>query len=226
MSKRLEISSSVIHAFNNAQRYSTPYRYWIIENVLPQDIVDEIIELPWKAQNVGDDSGRREIHNDTRNYFGMQHRIDHTVCEEVSTAFQMRSTVDIIEQITNQSFNNKFLRIEYTQDKGNFWLEPHTDIGVKKFTMLIYLSKEESHSNLGTDLYEVKEVDRKDYSTYNHVGTAPFKSNNAVVFIPGDDTWHGFEPKYIEGVRKALIINYVDAEWRETSQLCFPNTPL
>jgi len=225
MSDRNIIEKSIINAFSDAVRNSNPYRHWLLQDVLPQDVVDEIIKLPWEAQDVGDDSGRREIHNDTRNYFGMQHRIDHSVCEEVSVAFQRKNTVEAIQRITRKNFDGKFLRIEYTQDKGNFWLEPHTDIGVKKFTMLIYLSKEDSHSTLGTDLYSPKETG-DDSKAYDHIGTAPFKSNNAVVFIPSDNTWHGFEPKWIDGVRKALIINYVDAEWRERDQLCFPNTPL
>ena len=38
-----------------------------------------------------------------------------------------------------------YLRIEFAQDIDGFWLEPHTDLGVKVFTMLLYLSKDPSH---------------------------------------------------------------------------------
>jgi hypothetical protein len=47
-----------------------------------------------------------------------------------------------------------------------------------------------------------------------------------MVFVPSSDTFHGFEPRNIEGVRKSLIINYVTDEWRAREQQAFPNTPI
>ena len=41
------------------------------------------------------------------------------------------------------------LRIEYCLDTDGFWLEPHTDIGAKLFTMLVYLSREARQRSLG-----------------------------------------------------------------------------
>jgi len=31
---------------------------------------------------------------------------------------------------------------------------PHTDLGVKLFTMLLYMSKDQNHAGLGTDIYD------------------------------------------------------------------------
>ena len=41
-------------------------------------------------------------------------------------------------------------------------LEPHTDLGVKALTILLYISREPSHAELGTDIYDInkKHVDR------------------------------------------------------------------
>ncbi|MEM9358310.1 MAG: 2OG-Fe(II) oxygenase, partial [Pseudomonadota bacterium] len=50
--------------------------------------------------------------------------------------------------------------------------------------------------------------------------------NAAMVFVPSDITYHGFEPRPIEGVRKSLIINYVTDEWRAREQLAFPERPI
>ena len=47
-----------------------------------------------------------------------------------------------------------------------------------------------------------------------------------MVFVPSDITYHGFEPRPIEGVRNSLIINYVTNEWRAREQLAFPETPI
>jgi hypothetical protein len=58
------------------------------------------------------------------------------------------------------------------------------------------------------------------------VGRSPFVFNTAFIFIPGTDTYHGFEPRRIEGVRKSVIINYVTSEWRAREQLANPQQPL
>ena len=44
------------------------------------------------------------------------------------------------------------MRLEYAQDTDGFWLEPHTDLGVKLFTMLIYLPDSGEQNDLGTDI--------------------------------------------------------------------------
>ena len=83
--------------------------------------------------------------------------------------------------------------------------------------MLLYTSKDASHADLGTDIYD---------SDKKHVGRSPFESNAALVFVPSDITYHGFEARKIEGVRKSVIINYVTNEWRAREQLAFPDTPI
>jgi hypothetical protein len=110
-----------------------------------------------------------------------------------------------------------YLRIEFAQDIDGFWLEPHTDLGVKAFSMLLYLSKDPSHHDRGTAIYDVDK---------SHVGRSPFTSNGAMVFVPSNDTNHGFERRPIRGVRTSLIINYVTNEWRAREQLAFPNQPV
>jgi hypothetical protein len=44
--------------------------------------------------------------------------------------------------------------------------------------------------------------------------------------VPSDVTYHGFEPRRIEGVRQSVIVNYVTSEWRAREQLAFPNQPV
>jgi hypothetical protein len=110
-----------------------------------------------------------------------------------------------------------YLRIEFAQDIDGFWLEPHTDLGVKVFTMLLYVSKDQRHRDLGTDIYDVQK---------QHVGRSPFIPNGAMVFIPSNSTYHGFEKRPIEGIRTSLIINYVTDEWRAREQLSFPDEPV
>ena len=43
-----------------------------------------------------------------------------------------------------------------------------------------------------------------------------------MVFVPANNTYHGFEKRPIKGVRTSLIINYVTNEWRAREQLVLP----
>jgi len=55
------------------------------------------------------------------------------------------------------------------------------------------------------------------------VGRAPAGFNSGFIFVPSDKTWHGFEKRPINGVRKSLIINYVTQDWRSREELSFPD---
>ena len=136
--------------------------------------------------------------------------------EVIARAFQDRSVVETIESCFGASLAQTFLRIEYAMDTEGFWLEPHTDIGPKRFTMLTYLSREPG-VHRGTDLY---------YDSDRHCRSVPYASNTALVFVPSSDTWHGVEKRPIQGVRRSVIVNYVTSEWRSTEQLSFPLAPV
>jgi hypothetical protein len=47
-----------------------------------------------------------------------------------------------------------------------------------------------------------------------------------MIFVPSNITYHGFEPRQINGVRKSIIVNYVTNDWRAREQLAYPNTPV
>jgi hypothetical protein len=47
-----------------------------------------------------------------------------------------------------------------------------------------------------------------------------------MIFVPSNSTWHGFEKRPIEGVRRSIIVNYVTNDWRAREQLAFPQQPV
>ena len=104
------------------------------------------------------------------------------------------------------------MRVEYCQDVDGFWLEPHVDISVKLFTMLVYLTDSPDLYDSGTDIYEGP-------PSHKLVSTAPYEWNAGLIFIPGKDTWHGFSKRPIRGIRKSVIINYVSPDWRAVNEL-------
>lgn len=212
-----EVIDSIRRAFASAERREEPYRHWLLSEVLPPHTLTRIAELPFRPIEEKNTDGTRESKNAYRNYFGHQERQKFTVADAVARAFQSDEVTETIEKGCDVSLDNSYLRIEYAQDTDGFWLVPHTDIGVKLFTMLLYLSDDPRHADLGTDIY----ADRQ-----THWGRSPFAPNLAMIFVPSDNTWHGFEPRPIAGVRRSLIINYVKPEWRAREQLAFPEAPI
>lgn len=211
------VVSSLVGSFERAEQYEKPYKHWFLTNCLPASLATEITALPFPAPTLGGLSGKRELHNATRKYFDIENRAEFASVEAFAQAFQSRAVTDAIQRRFGTRLAGTYLRLEYAQDTGGFWLEPHTDLGVKVFTMLLYLSTDAAHRDLGTDIYDTGK---------RHVGRSPFAPNGAMVFVPSTDTFHGFEPRTIEGIRKSVIINYVTSEWRAREQLSFPDAPV
>lgn len=212
-----EVADTLLKSFHASTEGDSPYRHWFLKDCLPQSTVDEILSLPISAADLGGVSGKRELHNATRHYFDVPTRGEYACAESVASALQDKRVTSEIEKIFGVNLDGTYLRIEFAQDIDGFWLEPHTDIGVKSFTYLLYLSTDPTHTDLGTDIYD---NDKK------WVGRSPFASNAAMIFVPSDITYHGFEPRKISGVRKSLVINYVTNEWRAREQLAFPEQPV
>lgn len=212
-----DVVETFVKSVDSSKRSEQPYRHWILRGCFPADSVDDVLALPFEAPSLEGVSGKRELHNNTRKYFDVENRKNFPVCEAIAKAFQDERVTSHIEKSFGTDLEGTYLRIEFAQDIDGFWLEPHTDLGVKVFTMLVYLSKDESHTDLGTDIYNGEK---------RHVTRSPFTPNAAMVFIPGNNTYHGFEKRPIKGVRTSLIINYVTDEWRAREQLSFPEAPI
>ena len=200
-----------------AERRDAPWPHWILSDCLSDDVLDRVDALPFAAPDLGGVSGERALHNDRRVYFNPELRARFAVCEAVAAMFQAPRTVALLEKRCGAGLRGGFLRIEYAQDTDGFWLEPHTDIGAKRFSMLAYMSRHPGHRELGTDIYD---SDRKP------VARVPFLPGTALVFVPSQCSLHGFERRRIEGVRKSLIVNYVGPEWRARHELAYPDTPV
>jgi hypothetical protein len=208
------IAAAFSAAVAGRRTFAAPYRHYLLENVFPADVADELAELPFAAPVLDGVSGKRELHNDQRSYFDAAAMERFPVMRGVAEALQSPEIVRLVHEAFGAPIDDTFLRLEYAQDIDGFWLEPHTDLGVKKFTCLIYLSDGPGHETLGTDIY---------WSRERHFGVSPFKRGAAMIFVPGDDTWHGFEKRRIEGVRRSLILNYVSQDWRAREQLSYPD---
>lgn len=196
-----------------SQTESKPFRHWLLSDICTSDVVEKLIGLPFEFPAIDRFVGTRESHNRTRVFFNPEKCSLHDVCRNVVATFMDKKTIEGVENTCEISLKNSFLRIEYCEDTNGFWLEPHLDINAKLFTLLVYLSSGPGHEALGTDIFDEDK---------NHVRTVPFQTNHGLIFIPGNNTWHGFNKRPIMGVRKLLIVNYVIDAWRDTDQLSFP----
>ena len=210
------IKASIAASLAGMQTYESPYRHWILSDVLPEPVVDALMTLPFTPQDVHGVSGERLMHDDTRTYFDEANIARFAVCEAVARAFHDSDTVEAFARAAGADLDGTLLRLEYALDQDGFWLMPHTDLGVKKLTFLYYLP-EPGQEELGTDIYAAADAWAK---------RAPFKRNQALMFVPSDNTWHGFEPRPIPGVRRSVIMNYVTDAWRDRFQLSYPDAPV
>jgi hypothetical protein len=208
---------AILQSVGAANRHYEPYCYWLLQDVFPRAVYDDLKVMPFVAPDLGGVSGTREAHNADRVYFSGDNLRTFECARATAEAFQDSAVVAYLMKTFDAPLENTFVRIEYAQDIDGFWLKPHTDIGVKMFTMLIYMSDDPRHSDLGTDIYA-------DENT--HVGRSPFEPNSAMIFVPSKNTWHGFEKRPIQGVRRSIIVNYVTNEWRAREQLAYPQTPV
>ncbi len=211
------IAASLQASFAKAVGFAKPYHHWFVEQCLPPAALKIATALPFEAPALGGVSGRREVHNATRKYFDVENRERLPVAGAMADALQSEAITRAIEKTFGSKLDGTYLRIEYAQDIDGFWLEPHTDLGVKLFTFLLYLSEDPSHAALGTDIYNADK---------SHFGRSPFKPGSAMIFVPSDITYHGFEARPIQGVRKSIIINYVSNAWKAREQLAFPDNPI
>jgi hypothetical protein len=196
---------------------TAPYKHWHLEKMLPEATAQALAALPFKAPDLHGVSGKRELHNESRQYFDAANNARYPVCGALARFFQAPETVRALQDATGCDLSNTNVRIEYALDTDCFWLQPHTDLGVKRITILYYLPDGPDQESLGTDLY-------LDADTW--AARMPFKWNTALVFVPNGHTFHGFERRDIPRVRRSVIINYVTQAWIARDQLAFPTTPV
>lgn len=204
--------TKLLTALRNAHHVTEPFDYWLLEDVLPTPVCDAIANLPYAPPGGAVFDGRREANNSTRVYFSPENQKKHAVMQDVADAFRSPDTRRTLEAVTKTDLSKGSLRIEYCQDVDGFWLEPHLDISVKLFTMLVYLSDDPALRTAGTDIYDAS-------PEHKLVASAPYEKNKGLIFIPGTDTWHGFTKRPITGVRKSIIINFVAPDWRARDEL-------
>jgi hypothetical protein len=212
-----EVARHFGNALREARRDDRPYRHWLLDNVLPESMCIGILTLPIAPPIIDDCGGVRDLHNDKRCFFTPALRSDFPACEVLAEAMQRPELARLFQDTCGIAVEGGYLRMEYIQDTDGAWLEPHRDIKEKLFSMVIYFCTGPEAKDWGTDIYD----DQRRW-----VGRSAATFNSAVIFVAGPATWHGFDKRPINGVRRLMEINYVHPSWRDRDQLCFPDRPI
>lgn len=211
-----QCADQVKAALHAAQCLDAPYRHWRLAETFPAEVVDAINALEMTPPSWEGADGRRAWNNE-RVFVDQDMMAREPLAAALAEGLQSKEVLAVIEDMCGTDLTGDYLRIEYCMDSQGFWLEPHTDLGVKRLTLLAYCARDEAASGWGTSIY----------SDADHwAGNMDGSFNNSLMFVPADNTWHGFEPREIGGVRRSLIINYVTPEWRARHELCFPDRPV
>jgi hypothetical protein len=191
--------ASLAASLKAAPAIAEPYRHWLPGDILPEAVARDLHALPFRAPDLHGVSGKRELHNDSRQYFDAANNARFSACGLLARLFQHPATVRLLQDATGADLSGTNVRIEYAMDSDCF------------------LPDDPDQEDLGTDIYA---------DEHTWAARAPFKWNTALVFVPGDNTFHGFERRDIPRVRRSVIINYVTQDWRAREQLAYPDTPV
>lgn len=206
------VTESFLACLERSNHVRQPYDYWLLKDALPESDVDAILALPVAPPADLVFNGRRETNNSSRMFFNGEAQAEFAVCRRIVDAFKDPRVIAAIEKETGARLADTRLRIEYCQDAPGFWLEPHTDIAVKRYTMLVYLSDDPALALAGTDVHEGP-------PDHTYVTTAPYGRNLGLIFVPGTNTWHGVGHHPLKALRRSIIVNYVTPDWRDTFEL-------
>jgi len=210
------VAQSILSSLDLSDKPVDPYPHFLLLDVLPAGYCEAITAMPFHAPTAKEANfdGRRNTNDNLRTYFNAEKQAEYPVIKEVVEGFEHPMVRKAFETYTGADLSDGHLRIEYCQDTSGFWLEPHTDISVKKLTMLVYLLDDPDLALTGTDIH-------RGPPDHEWVGSAPYGLNKGVIFVPADNTWHavGHHPVPQGKVRKSLIINYVTSDWREKWEL-------
>jgi len=212
-----EVARHFTAALRKAHRDDWPYRHWLLDDVLPESMCVGILLLPIAPPIIDDCHGVRDRHNDKRCFFTPALRSRFPACAVLADAMQRPEVARLFADTCGIAVEGGFLRMEYIQDTDGAWLEPHRDIPEKLFSMVIYLCTGPDAKDWGTDIYDEER---------RWVGRSSAAFDSGVIFVAGRNTWHGFDKRPINGVRRLMEINYVHPSWRDCNQLAFPDRPI
>jgi hypothetical protein len=203
----------VSYRIGNARVNPYPFPHFFAENVFPEDYYAELLEsLP-----------PQEAYEERGAYNGRKFAEANPERFELLRSDQFLQTIGgLFWQAFQKRFGDNQLSIRTDTrlilDSENYSIGPHTDAPWKIVSLLFYLPRDRSLSELGTSVYFPKEKGKVcaggphyPFEQFNRVHTAPFIPNSCFGFFKTANSWHGVEPITIRCRRDVLLWNLYDA---------------
>ena len=189
-----------------SSKYQSPFNYWIIDEPLSDNAIDEIYKTPIPSGDVifdgtraGDKNGK-DLLSKLRVFIDQDNYTEFPNLKNLISEMQSKECQKLIEGMLNVNLTNSYVRVEVIADKDGFWLEPHCDIKEKLMSSIIFVNKYGEDENLGTDFY---------HPDLSIAKTIPYRNNYGYIFTAEKNSWHGLEKKKIKKERRCIQINYV-----------------
>ena len=189
-----------------SSKYQSPFNYWIIDEPLSDNAINEIYKTPIPSGDVifdgtraGDKNGK-DLLSKLRVFIDQNNYTEFPNLKNLISEMQSKECQKLIEGMLNVNLTNSYVRVEVIADKDGFWLEPHCDIKEKLMSSIIFVNKYGEGENLGTDFY---------HPDLSIAKTIPYRNNYGYIFTAEKNSWHGLEKKKIKKERRCIQINYV-----------------
>ena len=189
-----------------SSKFQSPFNYWIIDEPLSDNAIDEIYKTPIPSGDVifdgtraGDKNGK-DLLSKLRVFIDQNNYTEFPNLKNLISEMQSKECQKLIEGMLNVNLTNSYVRVEVIADKDGFWLEPHCDIKEKLMSSIIFVNKYGEDENLGTDFY---------HPDLRIAKTIPYRNNYGYIFTAEKNSWHGLEKKKIKKERRCIQINYV-----------------
>ena len=189
-----------------SSKFQSPFNYWIIDEPLSDNAIDEIYKTPIPSGDVifdgtraGDKNGK-DLLSKLRVFIDQNNYTEFPNLKNLISEMQSKECQKLIEGMINVNLKNSYVRVEVIADKDGFWLEPHCDIKEKLMSSIIFVNKYGEDENLGTDFY---------HPDLSIAKTIPYRNNYGYIFTAEKNSWHGLEKKKIKKERRCIQINYV-----------------
>lgn len=184
--------------------YKEPWTHYVFENFFSDDDYKHLLKIS-------------TLHSDYTKITGFRDVIGNRVFlsnQYVNDNPQLKPLVEYLNDKERWKkygveLDGSLLRVELIDDRYPFFHDTHYDTPEKKLTIIVNISKEDE-KNLATDIYVDKDT---------HYKKLEWVDNSAVLFIPTLDRYHAFDKIEYKGIRRIMIITFVDSKvWRNKKQ--------
>lgn len=200
--------NTVIEKIKNSPIIQEPYPHLIIDNIFPTDFYTELIKnLPTIDEYALKSKypGRKTLTLESLDRLDQEKKQFWTKLTDWIKSPEFTQVLLEKFSINKNGHSDFFLH----KDLENFEVSPHTDLRSKLITYLFYLPKDDSMSELGTNILVPKSeknisftTQHQDWENFDIVKSSKYVPNSFFCFAPNQNSFHAVKIKFPEKCEK------------------------